>query len=64
MERLTDLDKLALFRLDLPFGLFVVLLLSLKTLQVLLVLVLLSLEPALGVTVLHTGFVDELIAAS
>jgi len=64
LEGLTDLDKLALFRLNLSFGLFVVLLLSLKALQVLFVLVLLSLEPALGVTVLHTSLVNELITAS
>lgn len=55
---------MALFRLDLPFRLLVRLFLTLQAAQVLLMLVLLSLEPALAVTVLHARFVDELVTAS
>ena len=64
LERLPDLNKLALFRLDLPLSLLVCLLLSLQASQVLLVLVLLSFEPALAATILDTCFVDELVPPS
>ena len=64
LKRLPDFDQLALFCLNRALCLFVGLLLALETTEVLLVLVLLALEPALAVTVLDTSFVDELITTA
>ena len=64
LKRLSNLDKLALFGLDLTLSLLVGFLLALKASEVLLVLVLFALQPAFAVTVLDTSLVDELIAAT
>jgi len=64
LKGFTDFDQRALFSSDLSLSLFVGLLFSLETAQVLLMLVLLALEPALGVSILHTGLVNELVSTA
>ena len=64
MQRFSDFNQTALFSLDLSLSLLVGLFLSLESLQVLLMLILLPLEPALGIAILHTRLVDKLIATT
>ena len=64
LQSFSDFDELALLARDLSLSLLVSLLLSLKAAKVLLVLILLALKPALSVTVLNTGLVDEFVTAA
>ena len=64
LERFSDFDQLALLGLDLALSLLVGLFFALEAAKVLLMLILLALQPALGVTVLHTCLVDKLVTTA
>ena len=64
LEFFSQLDQFAFLSLDLSLSFLVGFFLTLQTAQVLLVLVLFTLEPALGVTILHTCLVNQFIATA
>ena len=64
LKRFSNFDKLAVFSLDLLLSFLVCLLFALKTTQVLLMLILFSFEPTLGITILNTCLVNELVTTS
>ena len=64
LKRFSNFDELSVFGLDLLLSFLIRLLFSLKTTQVLLMLILFAFEPTLGIAILDTSLVDQLVTTS